>query len=730
MQTKKTGPAPAKNNLLLLGGGVLLILVASLLLLIGLAAMVYFLGSQQAPASSILDNAVLFEGSLPEPGPVTYTTKDGDAFTAPRAYPGFVALYTELGTPKEVVEQAIASNSGTVVESLPEAGLWTVQVDAGSESDFMASLFLQPWFLDGTPLQDFSPKIIHVYDMFSKRSPPQDCGIDHGELTQARAGRLGGQTIGVNVPHGRRGSIIRDMMKQVQEAQRTGTNLVFSMSLGSVEDDFDTVQDRTGCEIDKCKLARRGQRLFFQTFLQAFEAQIRKTPASTDHAILVISAGNGGVDLDAELSYLQRKYPLAYRQVKIVGATDSSGRVDPTMDHTSGTDPSTIVYGLGNDVPIRPGIFCTGTSFSAPEISGVLDHLWAANPQLTARQIIDAFDDTLAQTGSNVVPHDTDGSTTQSFLDAATSAIQQEVPEPTIVSPIGGGTDNGGATTVPGTDLEFIVPGQLPSGTVGEEYTYYFCDPGATQGEACGAFEEYMYTPTGGHPPYTFTLDANTGFPPMGLALMINGELKGTPTAEGQSTFGVCATDLSQNRVCQRTTLTIEPEEETGCSSPYDGTWRGTRTVKGVQHWIGPWNGDTYPTEDRPFTVSYTLEITVKCYSDFEDESNEWNHDVLTATVSDPFFGCQSGCDASEGGSNLQVPNPGQVAAYPNFALYFPNGATLSADPINISPDAKTITLEGGMVGYGPEGSIEQKNCPDCLSTDIEQDTFILTKVD
>ena len=109
----------------------------------------------------------------------------------------------------------------------------------------------------------------------------------------------------------------------------------------------------------------------------------------------------------------------------------------------------------------------------------------------------------------------------------------------------------------PAGPLVFTVPATLPPATVGVPYKYSFCVPEpATPTSACGPMPPTT-NPTGGSPPYHFQLGSGVGFPPMGISLGKDGQLTGTPTAAGTSTFQVCAIDLSANSVCQTVSLTV-----------------------------------------------------------------------------------------------------------------------------------------------------------------------------
>lgn len=74
--------------------------------------------------------------------------------------------------------------------------------------------------------------------------------------------------------------------------------------------------------------------------------------------------------------------------------------------------------------------------------------------------------------------------------------------------------------------LEISNAGTLPNGTKAAAYNYQF-------------------VANGGTPPYTFSGDITIGIPPPGLTLSAAGLLSGTPTTNGNYTFGVKVTDTS-----------------------------------------------------------------------------------------------------------------------------------------------------------------------------------------
>jgi hypothetical protein len=169
----------------------------------------------------------------------------------------------------------------------------------------------------------------------------------------------------------------------------------------------------------------------------------------------------------------------------------------------------------------------------------------------------------------------------------------QQVPTPTATP----------TPTPPSEKIIFSPLAELTDATAGSYYEYSFCKPNSSiSGATCGGLAGATTDPTGGNPPYSFSVEFGAGFLPPGLALELNGLLRGTPTLPGTYTFGICASD-GKDEDCATTSLTVKSKPENNLSGlwesiEYGNMYKITQTGKDVVitfYQVGPsytWQGD------------------------------------------------------------------------------------------------------------------------------------------
>ncbi|MEQ1539539.1 MAG: S8 family peptidase, partial [Sphingorhabdus sp.] len=188
--------------------------------------------------------------------------------------------------------------------------------------------------------------------------------------------------------------------------------------------------------------------------------------ATAAGVVLVFSAGN---DFDTqpetainpdELAMIALD-PVARGQIIIAGATDSN-RTISAFSNRAGTGASSYLTALGVRVraPDETGaaFFWSGTSFSAPVISGAVALLAQAFPNLTGRQIVDLLlrtADDLGDTGTDAVYGRGELNLSRAFapqgqtsLASTMIAVSINVATGALSAPMGDATRAGGPKTV------------------------------------------------------------------------------------------------------------------------------------------------------------------------------------------------------------------------------------------------------------------------------------------
>lgn len=177
--------------------------------------------------------------------------------------------------------------------------------------------------------------------------------------------------------------------------------------------------------------------------------------------------------------------------------------------------------------------------------------------------------------------------------------------------------------TPPGPDennIVFDVPAQLEDGTVGQPYTYSFCEPdSARSGAVCGGLTPAT-NPLGGKPPYSIIYGA--GIHPTGINLQLNGLFNGTPAIPGTYTFEVCARDGFGTESCQQVEMVVNEAPPTITVEP------GESTVKALICFNKPCkvSKKITITSDVPWSISFASgSATKQCYDTVADFSRYWS---------------------------------------------------------------------------------------------------------
>lgn len=373
--------------------------------------------------------------TLPSLAPVTYMTKDHDSLTVTFAYPGYAALITDPNVAATTVREVTQGNGGMIVDASPRSGLFVAQVAPGQEARFLSALYSNPWVRDGAPLSPIADatRLIQIENLGERTNETDVCRKNHAAYVEDVLRRSGnaveqkelGPLIQLDIPYygtwvGHLASLVEDEMNS---AAQSGQQAVINLSLQSLESAAQPSTDNRGCATGLCREVRREQLLFLTTLLQKLEFLDANV---ANNAVLVVSAGNAGVDLDVQLQALKAQFPNAWQRMRIVGATDSSGTVVTAFNSSR----SNMVFARGVGVSAL-GNSCSGTSFAAPEVARIIDFIWRLVPGLRSDQVIQAFDQALAEEPTPAIPQDpTTGRATQSFIDKVVTKARAIITPP------------------------------------------------------------------------------------------------------------------------------------------------------------------------------------------------------------------------------------------------------------------------------------------------------------
>jgi hypothetical protein len=354
--------------------------------------------SEAGPAVvNLLQGAVPYEEDYPPLTKVSYTTSGGIEITDIDAYDGLIVLLVEHGTSRTQVSDLVQSLGGELVMELPEGGVYWVQYKEGMDV-VLYGLIGDPSVVDAFPLfplvakgservdatyagwavdaieegkLDSSIVIIDLWD-----------GTDHGdEVSQIASEQEGAASASKTEV-----DVFKDGPKEVRNesvliaiglaainAHESGRVTAINLSLGAENvlpaGDWHGV---TSPDVIEQKV------LLFQSLEETLHFLEGMNQEYLDHILITIAAGNEGLDITDVLYELKGMYPRAWDHVIIAGGLDEHNQ--RIREFNTSENPDDILYAQ------MPGELY-GTSFAAPQFTGLIAAIAAERPDLTASQI-------------------------------------------------------------------------------------------------------------------------------------------------------------------------------------------------------------------------------------------------------------------------------------------------------------------------------------------------------
>ncbi len=394
-----------------------------------------------------LAGAFNFPGPYSLPGPVVYTNQTGQTITS-HAHPGQIFLFVAPNQMNASAATAlVAANNGSIIAQIPTSGLYWVQVKVGAEAAFIAAVENNPAVIfvgpdvpatgSQAPVVDLSGTtsltplipngLIAQFDNFQPVGN-QVCGESHGAAVNTLLEAGGLTSSGYDISELQQGTnqVALDeglyplaagsdvgfgLARAAQGALDRGQKLVANVSLQAGGQPNDGI-DRSICETDpndpqypQCSAVwnsatstwvRGAGYASWKTdefsFLVGIAGVLEYMPANLrDNTLVVVSAGNSGLDLTYEIGLIQTLLPDAFPHMLIVGATGTSSQ--PYFGYNHSTDPAAMLSapGLGVVIPQTGGCLANGTSFAAPQVANLAAQLAQLFPNLTTAQIVQAI---------------------------------------------------------------------------------------------------------------------------------------------------------------------------------------------------------------------------------------------------------------------------------------------------------------------------------------------------
>jgi len=386
----------------------------------------------------IMKDAINYTGTYQNPTSITYTNKSGNVVTV-TAFPGKISIVVSPTTQISVVTNLVKNNGGSIIAQIPLLGLYWVSVTPGNEATFISALRANPLIvkiyptvpsqlstsqiigsvgnLDTAPMNNDPTPLtgqgdVVQFDSFSGGAGGTccqggSCVVSHGQfvgsiLTNDLAGgpdisvsQYQATTPGLTPIIISPGDLAFHLARVAQGAANDNVVKVVNLSLQGIfhyaangnalgNDDL----DRHNCVTADCNQLLSDE----EAFLEQLYVTVENMDSSVrNHLVVIVSAGNSGLDLTGEMNFLNSLTPNAAKHILLVGGTESDGTPDAGLN--SAQKPSDMIFAQGKDVTSPLGCKSSGTSFAAPQISRLAAQIAKKHPELTGDQIIQAIKD-------------------------------------------------------------------------------------------------------------------------------------------------------------------------------------------------------------------------------------------------------------------------------------------------------------------------------------------------
>jgi hypothetical protein len=444
-----------------------------------------------APAPVVLRGATLTALNSAPPEAIEYH----DFYNQPSvvtATPGQVFLLMDPAVEDgSGVADLVQQQGASLFAQIPAAGEYWVKVTPGQEDTFLTAANLLAGWAAATPdvpvtvsadvvdlsgATSLTPISLNgaAIAQFDSFAGVDHCG-SHGAEVQAFLTE-NGLTVGAYGIGSQSTDPVFGLARVAAGAAAEGHRLVVNMSLQSLAEPNDEV-DRSACEMDvtlpQCisgtcahGKACNGTYSSWKAAQFVFMAQIaaliqHMEPNTRDNTLLVLSAGNSGMNLSSEIAVLTAKYPDAMQHMLIV----SSSGAGPGQAHNFSPFAGEVLYAPGFGVAVPGQTMCAvdGTSFAAPQVANLAARLAQQFPTLTTAQLVSVIYEA-AKPGA-------DGGLAIPLWADATAAAQRLSVQAGSTQGTGGqgngGQGNGGTPGITGGDTGFPPGGGGSPGTAG-----------------------------------------------------------------------------------------------------------------------------------------------------------------------------------------------------------------------------------------------------------------------